>query len=105
MIFWRNRRARLHDLVAFNERQARMLQDSIFGGFHDPLSNVGTIKSKTTVGLQPNRFKSKGSSFASTLAIVPDSQVKRSIPEKSLKGNISSSSYDTYCLFWTSKHP
>lgn len=82
-----------------------MLQDPIFGGIHDPLSNVGTIKSKTIAGLQPNRFKSKGSSFTTAVALVPNNQVERSEPEKSFKGNISSSAYDASCLFCAGKHP
>ena len=89
----------------FIERQARILQDLIFGGIHDTLANIRTLKSKTMAESRPNRFKIKGSSFATTVALVPNNQVERSEPEKSFKGNISSGAYDASCLFCADKHP
>ena len=71
----RNTQARLQDLVAFIKRQAKILQDPLFGDIHDPLTHNRTLKAKTTTDTKLNRFKSKGISFATTVAMVSDSKL------------------------------
>lgn len=102
----RKRRGRLQDLVAFIERQAKILQDPLFGDIHDPLVNVKTLKTKTIAESKPNRFKSKGSSFATTVAMVSDSKAEKSTQEKTpVKVNMFSSAYDISSPFFAAKHP
>ncbi len=61
------------DVVHFLERQARILQDPIFGDLRDASSGKGT--SKTTISSSKPAIssiqKSRGSSFATTMAAVP----------------------------------
>ena len=69
------------------------------------LLQIWTLKSNTMAESRPNRFKSKGSSFATTVTLLPNNQVEWSEPEKSFKCNISSSAYDAFYLFCAGKHP
>ena len=99
------RRAKLRDLVEFMERQARILQDPIFGDLHDPPANVKPFKTKTTTESKLHRFKSKGSSFATSVAMIPDTQAGRSENKAPVKENLPSSVYNAKsCIFCAGKH-
>ncbi len=79
-------RATFGDLVHFLERQARILQDPIFGDLRDASSSKRT--SKTTISsCKPTVSsiqKSKGSSFATTVAAVPKYNAECSTAENTM---------------------
>lgn len=91
----------MHDLVTFLEKQAKMLQDPVFGSIHDPLSNV---KSKSGAEAKSSYYKSKGSSFATTVAIVPGNKSSQERPPFKDRVNMSSSADVTSCPFCAGKH-
>ena len=95
------RRARLTNLVLFMEKQARILNDPLFGDIHDPLANVKISKPRTATESKSSRFTSKGSSFATTVTTVSDSKAEKS----PVKSNMPFAVYDFSCLFCSGKHP
>ena len=85
---------------AFIERQAKILQDPLFGDIHDPLTHNRTLKAKSTTDTKLNRFKSKGSSFATTVAMVSGSKEEKS----PIKVHVNSSTRETPCSFCAGMH-
>lgn len=89
------RRARLTSLVQFMEKQARIMQDPLFGDINDSPANVNTSKPRTAVDTKSSRSTSRGSSFATTMEIMSDSNAE------STPVNMS---FDVSCLFCTGEH-
>lgn len=101
----RTTRARLQDLVAFIERQANILQDPLFGDIHDPIMQTKTSKTKFPTDTKANRFKSRGSSFATTVSTVSNSRTQHTQEKPLTKVNLDSSAHtDSFCAFCAGKH-
>ncbi|KAI2645448.1 Gag-Pol polyprotein [Labeo rohita] len=68
----RTRRATFSDLVNFIEKQARMMQDPLFGDIHQPFPSKKAYQSKSIPDSKLSfKMNSKGSSFATTVTDEP----------------------------------
>ncbi|KAK0154798.1 hypothetical protein N1851_002884 [Merluccius polli] len=72
-----NQRAHFVDVVAFLEKQVRILSDPIFGNIEPPVpQNVTASKPCNNFKMQTKSFRGKGSSFATTVMPVNSSEEK-----------------------------